>query len=190
MELVPGTSKQAIIGITDWFGELKQKSPARQGPASIHSTLLLSFPCCDLLDVWQPRSLRLDDNAGMATSQDSYESYGVRVLECTHEGKRLANDRDAIDLIGEAIRIDARMIVIPVERFDPDFFRLRTRIAGEIVQKFVQYRRHLVILGDISAYVSASPTFQAFVNEANLGVAIWFVADHADLQRRLERHKI
>ena len=122
--------------------------------------------------------------------QSSYDSYGMRVLECTREGTKLQNDRDAAELIGEALGIGARVVVIPVERFEDAFFRLRTRIAGEIVQKFVQYRRRLVILGDISAYVTQSSAFAAFVNEANRGDDIWFVADQAELERRLGRCSI
>ncbi len=37
----------------------------------------------------------------------------------------------------------ADWVLIPVECFDDDFFRLKTRIAGEIIQKFVNYRRKL-----------------------------------------------
>ena len=54
----------------------------------------------------------------------------------------------------------------------------------------MQYRRRLVILGDICAYRSGSSAFAAFVSEANHGDDLWFVADHAELARRLERHVI
>ncbi|HTS26352.1 MAG TPA: DUF4180 domain-containing protein [Bryobacteraceae bacterium] len=114
----------------------------------------------------------------------------MRVHECTCEGKTLRNDRDAVELIGEALGGGARVIVVPVERFEPDFFRLRTRVAGEIVQKFVQYHCRLVIVGDISGYVSGSSAFQAFVNEANRGDDIWFVLDHAELESKLQRRAI
>ncbi len=40
------------------------------------------------------------------------------------------------------------MIAIPATSFAPDFFRLSTGLAGEIVQKFVNYRFRLVIMGD------------------------------------------
>jgi hypothetical protein len=120
-------------------------------------------------------------------SPTSYELQGTRVLECAREGKKIRNDRDAVDLIGEALGIGARVISIPVERFEEDFFRLRSRIAGEIVQKFVQYRRHLVIVGDVSPYVSESSAFAAFVTEANRGGDIWFVPHRAELDQRLQQ---
>jgi hypothetical protein len=49
----------------------------------------------------------------------------------------------------------------------------------------VQYRRRLVIAGDISTYVAASSAFAAFVAEANRGEDIWFVADLAELDSRM-----
>ena len=71
---------------------------------------------------------------------------------CPYEGKRLRTDREAVDLIGDARSVGAEMIVIPVERLDDDFFVLRTRVAGEFVQKFVTYGVRVAILGDISKY--------------------------------------
>jgi hypothetical protein len=55
---------------------------------------------------------------------------------CPSEGKKLRTDRDAVDLIGDARGAGAETIAIPVERLDEDFFVLRTRVAGEFVQKF------------------------------------------------------
>src|SRR5579872_4955620 len=99
----------------------------------------------------------------------SYELHGVRVLECATEGGRLRNDRDAIPLIEAAWENRAKLIVIPVERLDDNFFQLKTRVAGEILQKFVQYRFHVAIVGDIARYVDESIALRDFVREANRG---------------------
>ena len=48
-------------------------------------------------------------------------------------------------MIGEAIEHRAGLVLIPVERLEDEFFRLRTRVAGEIVQKFVNYGLRLAI---------------------------------------------
>jgi len=121
--------------------------------------------------------------------ETSYELHAIRVLECSREGKQLRTDRDAVDVIGEAMQTGCQVVVIPVERFDPDFFRLRTGVAGAIVQKFVQYSRRLVILGDVSNFVEESTAFDAFVIEANRGRDIWFVPDAAELGRRLQERQ-
>ncbi len=115
----------------------------------------------------------------------SYELHGVRVLQCAPEGTRLRGDRDAVDLIGTAFEHRAALIVLPVERLDDDFFRLRTRIAGEIIQKFVTYGMRLAIVGDISRHLDESSALRAFVNESNRGKDVWFVASVEELDRRL-----
>jgi hypothetical protein len=108
----------------------------------------------------------------------------VRTLICAPDGPKLRNDRDAVDLIGEALHSGASCVAIPVERFEDDFFRLRTGAAGAIVQKFVQYRRRLAIVGDVSQHSAASTAFADFVREANRGRDIWFVRDMTELETR------
>jgi hypothetical protein len=102
---------------------------------------------------------------------------------CSAEGKKLRSARDATDLIGDAS--GAEMIVIPVERLDPDFFRLRTGVAGEMTQKWVMYGKRVAIVGDVSAHVNESKSFHDFVYEANRGRDLWFLADRAELDNRL-----
>jgi hypothetical protein len=115
----------------------------------------------------------------------TYDLHGVGVLACAPDGKKLRSDRDAIELIGEALQSGADLILIPVERFEDDFFRLKTRVAGEIIQKFVTYRRRLAIVGDISRYVDESSAFRDFVYESNCGEHVWFVANLEELDRRV-----
>jgi hypothetical protein len=58
-----------------------------------------------------------------------------------------------------------------------EFFHLRTPVAGDIVQEFVQYRRRMVIIGDLARRLAESSAFAAFVTEANRGSDIWFLPD-------------
>ena len=69
---------------------------------------------------------------------------------------------------------------------DPAFFTLSSGVAGEFVQKFVQYGQRLAVVGDISELVSQSDALRDFVGECNRGRAVWFVADADELVRRLE----
>ncbi len=116
----------------------------------------------------------------------SYDLLGVRVFECAGEGPRPRNDRDAADLINTAWEHRDALIVLPVERLGDDFFRLRTRIAGEIIQKFVTYGLRVAIVGDISRYVAESSALRDFVYESNRGDQVWFVASREELEKRLE----
>ncbi|MEU9234767.1 DUF4180 domain-containing protein [Streptomyces subrutilus] len=109
----------------------------------------------------------------------------VSVLMCDAEGEVIAGEREALDCIGNAGYQGARWAVIPVERFDEDFFRLSTRVAGAIIQKFVQYRVGIVVLGDISRHTQASPALRDFVRECNRGTQTWFVSDTEELRERL-----
>lgn len=115
----------------------------------------------------------------------SYDLHGVRVLEYAPESKRLRTDRDAADLVGAAFEHHAALIVIRAESLDEDFFRLKTRVAGEIIQKVVNYRLRLAIVGDISRYLAESSSLQAFVNESNRGGQVWFLASLEELDQRL-----
>ena len=56
-----------------------------------------------------------------------------------------------------------------------DFFVLSTGIAGEILQKFVNYRTKLAIIGDYSHYTSKA--LKDFIYESNEGSHIFFAAD-------------
>jgi hypothetical protein len=107
------------------------------------------------------------------------------VLMCDAGGGRLACVQDALDLIGDAGYQGARWVVVPAERFDEAFFRLRTQLAGDIVQKFAQYGMGLVVLGDIASRTEASESLRDFVRECNRGHHTFFAADLPALRARL-----
>ena len=101
------------------------------------------------------------------------------------EGPLVSTADDASDLVGAAWDQNARLIAIPVSRLDPDFFRLRSLLAGEIVQKLVNYRLQLAVLGDISQHLAGSEALRDFVWESNRGDHVWFLADRAALESKL-----
>jgi hypothetical protein len=111
--------------------------------------------------------------------------HGLPVLVLPPDGPHLQTDRDAVDLVGKAIEYGAEVLVVPAERLSDDFFTLRTRLAGEFVQKFVNYRLRLAILGDISGHLAKSSALRDFVAETNRGDQLWFVATLNELDRLL-----
>lgn len=119
----------------------------------------------------------------------AYDLHRHRVLEC-QSGDKLHTDRDASTLIGDALGEQAGTVVVPVACLSGDFFVLRTRLAGEIVQKFTNYGLRLVILGDIAKHIEASTALRDFVYEANQRTNLWFLPDRAAFEQRLanERH--
>ncbi|MEE1928143.1 DUF4180 domain-containing protein [Streptomyces sp. TRM 70351] len=112
--------------------------------------------------------------------------HDVPVLMCPPEGETIRDERDVLDLIGDASYQGAQWVVIPVERLDGSFFALHTRVAGEIVQKFANYRMGLVVLGDVTRHMAASPALRDFVRESNRGWQTWFLNDTEELHDRLQ----
>jgi hypothetical protein len=94
----------------------------------------------------------------------------------------ISNDRDAVDAIAEAhYGHEADTVVVPVDLLPEEFFQLSSGLAGAIVQKFVNYRMGLIVLGDVSAHEAASTSFRDWVREANRGRELRFVPDEAAL---------
>jgi hypothetical protein len=103
---------------------------------------------------------------------------------CEAEGPRLREADGVLDVIAETWGSGATRVVIPAVRLHDDFFVLSTGVAGEIVQKFANYRLSLVIVGDISGFMAASSALRAWVAESNRGEHIWFVRDLEELAAR------
>lgn len=63
------------------------------------------------------------------------------------------------------------------ENITADFFELKTKLAGEILQKFTQYGFDIAIVGEFSSYGSKS--LNDFIYESNKGGKINFVESKA-----------
>jgi hypothetical protein len=97
------------------------------------------------------------------------------------------DDREAVQLIAEAhYEHQAGWVALGVEQLGDEFFELRTGRAGAIVQKFVNYRMGLAVVGDISAKVATSKPLADWVRESNQGRSLWFVSDLDALAERLQ----
>ncbi|MGW3121428.1 DUF4180 domain-containing protein [Streptomyces sp. NPDC001107] len=122
----------------------------------------------------------------MTTTSGTLEDlHGVRVLRCTSDGPLLDGEQAALDLIGDAMGHEAELVALPMARVAEEFFRLRSGVAGAVMQKFVNYRVRLVVLGDLSEHLSGSTALRDFVHETNQGGHIWFLADEDALDAKL-----
>ncbi|GLX52655.1 hypothetical protein Shyhy01_56050 [Streptomyces hygroscopicus subsp. hygroscopicus] len=113
--------------------------------------------------------------------------HGTRVLRCAPDGPPLDGESAALDLIGDAYGQDAQLVEVPVARIAEDFFRLRSGVAGAVVQKFANYRVRLAVVGDMAAHIDASDALRDFVREADQGDQLWFLTDSDALAERLAR---
>ncbi len=109
-----------------------------------------------------------------------------RVMHVDADGPAIAATQDVLDLIGATWGQSVKRIALPVARLDPEFFRLGSGLAGELLQKFVNYEVPVAIVGDIRAHVEASDALRDFVWESNRGTHVWFVDDDAALEARLQ----
>jgi hypothetical protein len=113
---------------------------------------------------------------------------GRPVHVCADEGPSLAGDYELSGLIGDLFGSGAKIVAIPLSRLGPDFPRLSTGVAGQVLQKLVNYRFQVAILGDVSAPVANSEPLRDFVRESNRGETVWFVDDLAALETKLKTY--
>lgn len=91
-----------------------------------------------------------------------------------HSSELLITDiSSALDLIMTVqYETGCTNIVINKEAITNDFFILSTCLAGEILQKFINYGIRLAIYGDFSGYTSKP--LKDFMYESNRGKDIYF----------------
>lgn len=111
---------------------------------------------------------------------------GLVVAVCGVEGDKLAGPADINDFLSLAFEANADWLALPTVRLGAEFLRLRTRLAGETTQKFVNYRVGLAVIGDISAEIAASGALADYVSESNRGRSVWFLPDLEALKMKLE----
>ncbi len=78
---------------------------------------------------------------------------------------------------------DCNRIILNKSAICEDFFDLSTRIAGEILQKFVNYNVKIAIVGDFSVYTSKS--LKDFIYESNKGKDVFFLPDEKQAIEKL-----
>ncbi|MBU4437996.1 MAG: DUF4180 domain-containing protein [Acetobacterium sp.] len=78
----------------------------------------------------------------------------------------LTDVQSALDLMA-TVRYETECDAIIVDKtaLTDEFFDLKTRLAGEIIQKYVNYGIRLAIIGDFSGYTSKA--LHDFIYESN-----------------------
>ena len=117
----------------------------------------------------------------------SHQADGQTFLEVLSEKQFIGSVQDALDLIGEFFGQYYDGIIIHEHSISPHFFELKTRLAGDILQKFSNYRLRLAIVGDWSKYTSHS--LAAFIVESNRGRMVNFATSTEEAVALLSRFK-
>ncbi|MCA0366291.1 MAG: DUF4180 domain-containing protein [Bacteroidetes bacterium] len=98
---------------------------------------------------------------------------GIRVAKIKSEAILIHNLDDATQLLGDIYYQGFDKIILDEQHICPDFFDLKTKLAGEILQKFSNFKMKLEIVGNWGKYESKS--LQDFIFESNKGTLINFV---------------
>lgn len=103
----------------------------------------------------------------------------TKVAEIITDKVILRSTEDGLDLLGNLYYQGFDKIIIHEKNITPGFFDLKTKIAGEILQKFAQYQMPLIIVGDFSKYKSKS--LNDFIFESNKSQQINFIKDLSNI---------
>lgn len=100
------------------------------------------------------------------------------------ENEVIADVNSALDLLMSAkYEAGAECIVVDKKQIAEDFFVLSTGLAGEILQKYINYGGKLAIYGDFSHYTSKP--LKDFIRESNKGKDFFFAATKDEAVKKL-----
>lgn len=102
--------------------------------------------------------------------------HNIKIAELQTDHTVIHETDDALDLMGNASYQGAKGIIIKAVNLCPEFYDLSTGIAGNILQKFSNYRMKLAVVGDFGKY--ASKSLKDFIRESNRSGHICFVSSN------------
>lgn len=115
---------------------------------------------------------------------ETHEFNNIKVAEIIAKEIVINSAQDGLDLLGNLYYQGFDKIIIHEQNIIPDFFDLKNGIAGEVLQKFSNYRMPLTIVGDFKKYESKS--LNDFTFESNKGKHVNFVASTEEAIKSLQ----
>lgn len=112
-----------------------------------------------------------------------HSSNGIDIAEVISDDLLITNESDGLDLVGTLYFQGYDRVILYKENIAAQFFDLKNGLAGEVLQKFSNYRMRLVIVGDFKSYNSES--LQAFIYECNQGRMVNMLAQRSDAIKSL-----
>ena len=104
---------------------------------------------------------------------------GTDIAVISSDEMVITDTQSALDLaMSVKYETGAEKIVLAKELICEDFFILSTGVAGEILQKFVNYHVKAAIYGDYSRYTSKP--LKDFIYESNHGKSFFFTASQEE----------
>lgn len=114
------------------------------------------------------------------------ESNDVLCATVDSENTVITDPQSALDLLMSAnYDIGTKNVILSKQLITEDFFILSTGLAGEILQKFVNYGGRIAIYGDYSRYTSKP--LKDFIYESNQGKDVFFVSSFEEAVQKLTK---
>lgn len=114
-------------------------------------------------------------NGGNKMTLEKTVRNNVTCAVIVSDEKVIFDAQSALDVLMSAkYELDTKNIVIDKHLIAEDFFILSTGLAGEILQKYVNYGGRIAIYGDYSRYTSKP--LKDFIYESNKGKDVFFAA--------------
>lgn len=107
------------------------------------------------------------------------------IAELISDNIELSKAQDAVDLMANCFNSKTKKLIIHEKNLIPSFFDLKTGIAGEILQKFVNYNFKIAIIGDFSKY--QSNVLKDFIYESNKQGEINFIKSIEEAKEKLSK---
>ena len=109
---------------------------------------------------------------------------GIDIAVVSGDELVIVDTQSALDLaMTVKYETGAERIVIDKDVICGDFFILSTGLAGEVLQKYINYHIKAAIWGDYSRYTSKP--LRDFIYESNRGKDFFFVSSEEEAVRRL-----
>ena len=114
------------------------------------------------------------------------EENGKKIAIVSGLEKPIGSGADALDVIMTAkYAADSGRVAIEKAAFEEKFFILSSGLAGEVLQKFINYQVKAAIFGDYSKYTSKP--LKDFIYESNRGRDVFFVGTEEEAVEKLAR---
>jgi hypothetical protein len=112
------------------------------------------------------------------------EHNNTKIAVCESDEVVIKDGQTALDFaVNIGYEHDCRNVAINKSALSEEFFKLSTGVAGEAVQKFVNYGYRLAIIGDFSGYTSKP--LKDYIYECNQGSHLYFVANEGEALTKL-----
>jgi hypothetical protein len=106
-----------------------------------------------------------------------------QIVEVLSDGIIIQAASDGLTLLGDLYYQGFYRIILHEKNITPAFFDLKNGLAGELLQKFSNYRVRLAIVGDFTNYTSKS--IRDFIYESNRGRQVAFVSSTDEALQKL-----